>query len=259
MAVAVENIQLSKYVAESKAIEKELEMASKIQQVLVPSNLPKNKMYEFAGLYIPHNNIGGDYYDVFPVGRDELVFCIADISGKGVAAALVMATLQAYLNAIEKFNLEDERFIQRLNNKVMSTTNGEKFITLFIAKYNIRTRELTYINAGHNPPILVNDEREELLKDGCTLLGMFEEIPKLKVGKAFVSAGTSILCYTDGLTELENNRDYQFGLDRTRLFLQKNHNLGPDTFIHSLYDQLVKYKGERLFSDDISVLIGKFL
>ncbi len=259
VAVAVENIQLTKYETENKALEKELEMASKIQQVLVPSNLPKNKMYEFAGLYIPHNNIGGDYYDVFPTNRDELFFCIADISGKGVAAALVMATLQAYLNAIESIHLDDERFIQRLNNKVMSTTNGEKFITMFMATYNIRSRELTYINAGHNPPILVNDEREELLSDGCTLLGMFEEIPKLKVGRTFVSPGTSILCYTDGLTELENHQDYQFGLDRLRVFVQKNHNLGSDTFIHSLYDNVVKYKGERLFSDDISVLMGKFL
>ncbi|HNL84058.1 MAG TPA: hypothetical protein PKO18_02400, partial [Chitinophagales bacterium] len=99
ITVAVENKRLFKRELEKKQFDKELELASKVQGMLIPNKLPKNTMYEFAGLYLPFKGIGGDYYDVIHINKDEFVFCIADISGKGVAAALVMANLQAYLNA----------------------------------------------------------------------------------------------------------------------------------------------------------------
>ncbi|MEZ5001808.1 MAG: PP2C family protein-serine/threonine phosphatase [Chitinophagales bacterium] len=259
ITIAVENERLWKKEKQKLAMDKELEVAAHVQKTLVPSKLPKNTMYEFAGFYLPHKSIGGDYYDVININRDEIVFCIADISGKGVAAALVMANLQAYLNAIEQFDLEDPRFIQRLNYKVFSITNGDKFITLFIAKYNIITRELTYINAGHNLPILMRDNKEILLKKGCTILGAMEEIPFITFGKEKITKGTTIVCFTDGLTELEDDNGKQYSFDRLRLFTQKNYQLSPEIFIKSLNDNLAKFKGTQLFNDDISLLTCKFL
>lgn len=260
ISIEVENQRLWQRERDKVSLDTELEVAARIQNTLVPSALPNNNLYEFAGSYVPHKNIGGDYYDVININRDELVFCIADISGKGVAAALVMANLQAYLNAIENFDLEDKRFIERLNHKVFSITNGEKFITLFIAKYNIRSRELIYINAGHNWPILIrgNDNKEILLKNGCTLLGAMEEIPTITYGRESIPKGSTIVTYTDGLTELENEEGKQYTLDRLRLFTMRNHQLSPSIFIKSLNNNLAKFKGGRLFSDDISLLTCKF-
>jgi sigma-B regulation protein RsbU (phosphoserine phosphatase) len=258
VAVAVENQRLWTKEKRKLAFDKELELASKIQNLLVPGKLPKNKLYEFAGFYLPHKSIGGDYYDVININHSEFVFCIADISGKGVAAALVMANLQAYLNAIENFNLDDPSFIGRLNSKVFSVTGGDKFITLFIAKYNILKRELIYINAGHNPPILTRNGEEQLLDKGCTVIGAMEEIPHLTYGKEPIPVGSAILCYTDGLTELENDSGRQFSMKRLRLFTQQNYQLSPDVFVKSLTDQLARFKGQQLFNDDISVLACKF-
>ncbi len=258
IAVAVENQKLFRRNEAKKLIKQELDIAAKVQKMLVPNKLPQNNLYEFFGIYIPHHGIGGDYYDVINLNNNEIVFCIADISGKGIAAALIMANLQAYLNAFDDITL-DERFIQKLNNKIYSITNGERFITLFIAKYNILTKELYYVNAGHNPPILYNEEGEILLKEGCTLLGMFEEIPKISFGKVHIIPNTTIVCYTDGITELADEHNQQYSSKRLRLFTRKNYRLGPEVFTKTLYDNITKYKGTTLFNDDVSVLCCKFL
>jgi sigma-B regulation protein RsbU (phosphoserine phosphatase) len=259
IAVAVENQRLLSKEKKKFAFEKELELASRIQNLLVPGKLPKNNLYEFAGFYLPHKSIGGDYYDVINLNHNEFVFCIADISGKGVAAALVMANLQAYLNAIENYNLEDPSFIRRLNRKVFSVTDGDKFITLFVAKYNILTHELTYVNAGHNPPILMREGREVLLEKGCTIIGAMEEIPFITYGREQLPQGSSILCFTDGLTELENDQGELYSMKRLREFTLQNYHLGADDFIDALTLQLEEFKGKRMFNDDISVLACKIL
>ena len=119
ITVAVENKRLFKKEVEKKQFDKELDLASKVQGMLIPKKLPKNNMYEFAGLYLPYKGIGGDYYDVIHINKDEFVFCIGDISGKGVAAALVMANLQAYLNATLGLGFKKESLIERLNQKII--------------------------------------------------------------------------------------------------------------------------------------------
>ncbi len=257
ITVAVENKRLFKREVEKKNYDKELELASKVQGMLIPNKLPKNTMYEFAGLYLPFKGIGGDYYDVIHINKDEFVFCIADISGKGVAAALVMANLQAYLNATLGLGFSKEKLIEKLNQKIYSITNGENFITLFIAKYNIISRELEYLNAGHIPPILVHGNRVELLECGTTLLGIFEELPKIAFGKIHIKPDTTILCFTDGLSELENSDDEVMGVERLKQFALTHHKLGAELFNKILFDSISKFKGNALFNDDISVLTAK--
>lgn len=259
ITVAVENKRLFKKEVEKKQYDKELDLASKVQGMLIPKKLPKNNMYEFAGLYLPYKGIGGDYYDVIHINKDEFVFCVGDISGKGVAAALVMANLQAYLNATLTLNLNGRKLIENLNQKIFSITNGENFITLFIAKYNILTKELIYVNAGHVPPILVHNDKIEELEIGSTLLGVFEELPSLHFGKIEIKPNTTIIAFTDGLSELENEEGEQFGIDRLKKIAKINYRVGPEVFNKILYDELSKFKGNVLFNDDISVLTGKFL
>lgn len=259
ITVAVENKRLFKKEVEKKQFDKELDLASKVQGMLIPKKLPKNNMYEFAGLYLPYKGIGGDYYDVIHINKDEFVFCIGDISGKGVAAALVMANLQAYLNATLGLGFKKESLIERLNQKIYSITNGDNFITLFIAKYNIISRELEYLNAGHVPPFLVHNDEVESLEIGSTLLGIFEELPKIQFGCITIKPNTTIVSFTDGLTEMENEEGEQFGSERLLQFTRNNYRLGPDIFNKILYDYVSKFKGNVLFNDDISVLTGKFL
>jgi len=259
ITVAIENKRLLKREVEKKQFDKELELASKVQNMLIPRKLPKNHFYEFSGLYLPHKSIGGDYYDVINVSKDEFVFCIGDISGKGIAAALVMANLQAYLNASLSFKLENSRsFIDQLNSKVFSITNGDNFITLFIGKYNIITRELHYINAGHNPPILLNGNEILYLEKGCTLLGVFEEIPRVETGVVVLQPGATIVTYTDGLTELEDESGDLYSVERLEAFTKRHHHFSAEVFLKILYDAISKFKGECLFNDDVSALVGKF-
>lgn len=258
ITVAIENKRLFKKEIETKQFDKELDLASKVQGMLIPKKLPKNNMYEFAGLYLPYKGIGGDYYDVIHLNKDEFVFCIGDISGKGVAAALVMANLQAYLNATLGLNLQKNVLIEKLNQKIYSITNGENFISLFMAKYNIVTREIEYFNAGHIPPILINDDEVISLESGSTLLGIFEELPSITFATVKVKPNTSLFCVTDGLTELENDKGVQFGTERFLQLIKENYKLSPEIFNKILFDNVSKFKGNMLFNDDVSVLTAKF-
>ena len=259
ITVAVENKRLFRKEVEKKQFDKELDLASKVQGMLIPKKLPKNNMYEFAGLYLPYKGIGGDYYDVIHINKDEFVFCIGDISGKGVAAALVMANLQAYLNATLGLGFKKETLIEKLNQKIYSITNGENFITLFIAKYNIITRELEYLNAGHVPPLLIHEDTVELLEKGSTLLGIFEELPKVEFGSITIKPDTTIVSFTDGLSEMEDEDGSQFGQKRLTEFALLHYHLSPETFNKLLYESVSIFKGNVLFNDDISVLTAKFL
>ncbi|MCO5248603.1 MAG: SpoIIE family protein phosphatase [Chitinophagales bacterium] len=259
ITLVIENKRLIQEELEKKDFEKDMELASKIQGMIIPNKLPNNHLYKFSGLYLPHRSIGGDYYDVININKDEFLFCIGDISGKGVAAALVMANLQAYLNASPPYDLNNGRvLIDRLNQKILSITNGEKFITLFIAKYNILSRELLYINAGHNPPILMNGEDLISLDKGCALLGILEQIPSVSIGRVLLEKNAVVLAYTDGLSELENESGDFYGTQRLKQFLIKNKTSSLDDISKNLYLELVQFKGRKSFNDDVSVLLGEF-
>ncbi len=259
LTIVIENKKMIHRELEKKDLEKDLELATKIQGMIIPKKLPKNSIYSFAGLYRPHRSIGGDYYDVININKDEFVFCIGDISGKGVAAALVMANLQAYLNAGINFDFENGReLIDRLNNKIYSITNGEKFITLFLAKYNIVTRELQYINAGHNPPFLKNGSVLIQLKKGCAILGILDQIPRVEIGKVILDKDAKILSYTDGLTEQANDSGEVFGMERVGDFVNNSNNLELDDFVYNLYEKMISFKGSMEVKDDVSILAGRF-
>jgi len=260
ITMAVENKRLFKRELEKKEFDKEMELASRVQGMIIPKRLPKNHIYEFAGLYLPHRSIGGDYYDVININKDEFVFCMGDISGKGVAAALVMANLQSYLNASPPVDMDNGReLVDRLNSKILSITNGDKFITLFIAKYNILTRELHYLNAGHNPPVLINGDEVIKLDKGCALLGILEQIPKVQTGKLILKPGALVVTYTDGLTDLENTAKEIYGEQRLKHFTVNNYTKNAEDFVKSLFASISDFKGEVDFNDDVSVLVGKFL
>lgn len=256
--VAVENKKLFNSQIQQEVMRKELEFAAKMQSMLIPSDLPNNDVVEMASVYLPHHDIGGDYYDCLEISETELLFCIGDISGKGIAAALLMANFQANLRGeVSKLDNLGE-FVQYLNVKVNQITKGEKFITLFIGVYNSETRMLRYVNAGHNPPLLLkNDEVIELDK-GCTLLGMFEELPVLRIGKEKIPEGAVLINYTDGLIDFESGAGEYFSQERLESFLINNGNLQMEDFNRKLLKYVSDFKGEGLFIDDITILSCRF-
>jgi len=141
--------------------------------------LPDTPNIKVKSFYHPHYEIGGDYYDFIQLDEENVGFCIADVSGKGIAAAIVMSNFQANLRAQFNAHVTLPDLIGILNSRLYANARGEKFITLFLAKYNTRTRVLEYINAGHNPPIFyeVNSKELAYLSKGCVGLGMIDEIP----------------------------------------------------------------------------------
>lgn len=254
IVVAVENRRLFNRQLKQEGMKKELDLAAQMQNMLIPSDFPKNKAYEIGAVYLPHQEVGGDYYDFIQLTEDEIIFVIADISGKGVAAALLMANFQATLRAMVKQKLEPDKFVRILNKSVNKITKGEKFITMFMGKYNMRSRELLYVNAGHNPPILLNKQNVKQLDSGTTILGMFDKLPFVNIGKIKIQPNSLLITYTDGLTDVENELFEHYEIEKLIEFTKKHSKLKIDDFNNRLIDELVEFKGQQVFTDDITLL-----
>ncbi|RLD82907.1 MAG: serine/threonine protein phosphatase [Bacteroidetes bacterium] len=204
--VAIENKRLFNENLERERIRKEMELASEVQNMLVPNinEFKKDDHIGVSGFYLPHYEIGGDYYDIFRLNDHEVGFCIADVSGKGISAALLMSNFQANVRALFVSSIHLTDIVTILNERVIRSVQGEKFITLFIARYDYNTRQLRYINAGHNPPIIYNKETKELtyLTEGCIGMGMMDSIYNIEEGDFELTHNSKLLCYTDGLVEI---------------------------------------------------------
>ena len=257
IAVAIENKNLVNESLRQEGMKKELELASDMQAMLLPTSLPSNNNLDIAVFYQSHQQVGGDYYDFIELSDDEVCFCIADVSGKGVSAAMLMSNFQANLRALVHYSATLGELIDALNRKVLESAKGEKFITLFVAKYNIKTREMNYVNAGHNPPFLISDDIT-LLKAGCPGLGMLDEIPLITEGRISIPAGSSLFCYTDGLVETENEQNKEYGMEGLEESLKKNRAKKPSEINTNVLIDLKIYKGRTNYADDIALLSCKF-
>jgi len=258
IAVAIENKRLFKKQLEQERLKRELELAVQVQNMLIPGVLPRNNEFEFDGVYHPHEGVGGDYYDFIELGDQEMAFCIADISGKGIAAALLMSNFQASLHSlINRKYLSVIEFATLLNERVLKTTKGDKFITFFIARYHKRKKRLLYLNCGHNPPIMFMNNEVHRLDKGCTVLGAFKKLPGIEWGQIQMNDDAFFLLYTDGLTDLRNEEGDFFDENRVVEFVKENNTLAVDDFNKRLLDRLDVFKGELGFPDDISFLSAK--
>lgn len=254
--VAIENIRLFRESIKQIGFRKELELASRMQSMLIPkaSVLPKNERILVSSYYKPHQEVGGDYFDFIPMSDDEFGFCIADVSGKGMSAALLMSNFQASLRALFTKEIPLSILVERLNERVMSNANCEKFITMFVGRYNFKSHELEYINAGHNPPLLYEIETEHLsmLKSGCVGLGMLDFIPYVIKGHCYISGNTKLLCYTDGLVELVEEDKISMA---TQLLEEQLSNANSiEDNIQRIKKKLMIEEGNKAIFDDITML-----
>jgi phosphoserine phosphatase RsbU/P len=256
IVVAIENMRFFKESLRQEALKKEMELASKMQNMLIPSSsiLPRNDKIYMTAFYLPHFDVGGDYYDYIELNRNEFGFCIADVSGKGMSAALLMSNFQANLRALFTYDISLDALIEKLNERVLHSANGEKFITLFVGKFNYKTRELQYINAGHNQPMMYLKVKKELtlLNKGCVGIGMIDEIPIIRKGSLTIEEPAKILCYTDGLVELIDGKQVSFGTKEIEDCIMNNHSI--DDNIKAIIKKQGIFEGSAAIFDDISML-----
>ena len=253
IVVALENKKLFRERMESERFKREMELAQEVQNMLIPIRLHKETAVEIGAKYFPHQNIGGDYFDFIRVNDDEFLWCIADVSGKGISAALLMANFQASHRAWAAVEDDLTNIVKRLNQIVVKNTKGERFITLFVAKYNEKTRQLKYINAGHNPSILYSRGKAVPLKFGTTMIGAFDDLPFLNQGTETVEPGSLIFNYTDGLMDYDIPVTKTWNEEKLLQFVIGNGELSPDKFNQTLLDHLnLIVKGKPI--DDITLL-----
>ncbi len=258
--VAIENIRLFQESLEQERIKKELELASKMQSLLIPDNedLPSNECLSVTGFYQPHYSIGGDYYDCLRLSDTSWGFCIADVSGKGISAALLMANFQANLRALYTDEIRLEDLVRKLNTRVVESAHGEKFITLFIAKYDCVSRELQYINAAHNPPVVYFSRDDRLLKLNSTTVGvgMLDEMPSVRRESLRIDQHAKIICYTDGLSELPDESGKEIGTRTIERSIRNKQDIRKN-IADLIREEEITPDNPRCF-DDVSILGVEF-
>ena len=254
--VAIENKKLARRQLEQEAFRKELEIASDVQQFLFPERLPNTELLKIEASYLPHVRIGGDYYDYIPINKNQFLICVADVSGKGIPAALMMSNFQASLRTLlrQTPNLTD--IVEALNYQVLENAKGEKFITFFAAIYDVRLKTMVYVNAGHNPPLLIKQNEVKFLEDGSTVLGALHPLPFVNEGFLTNLDDFLLFSYTDGLTETINEEGKEFGIESVVSYFNTGENYLKDlkSIHHDLIVQLDAFKGTNGYRDDITIL-----
>lgn len=200
---------------DGQLMKKDLEVAARMQKSLIPTDLFSNNFFQASGLYMPNYEVGGDFYDVIPINDYKIGFCIGDISGKGINAAIIMSHFIGFIRSILIKNIPLEETIALINKKMYELVGGEKYITLFLGIYNSEDKRLVYINSGHLPIPIYDENEMEWLDKGTTILGMFPELPFIELGKKFISSQQKLLLYTDGLLNL--NIDHEPFLSKGEL------------------------------------------
>jgi sigma-B regulation protein RsbU (phosphoserine phosphatase) len=217
--VSFENKKLFKEALEKQKLEEELEIAKTIQQKLLPSKLPELKNFEIAALSVSSKQVGGDYYDVIKLNEKDYVVAIGDVSGKGVPASLLMANLQAFLKSICKQGLTIDSATGVINDLVTENTSDGRFITFFWGILDDEFKSFKYVNAGHNPPLLIRNNKIQRLEKGGIILGVMKTFTPYLQEEIFLQSGDLIVLFTDGITEAKNLEDEDFSDERFESFL----------------------------------------
>jgi sigma-B regulation protein RsbU (phosphoserine phosphatase) len=255
IVVALENKRLNQEHIKQIEVQKELDLAQRMQSLLIPQKLPNNKFIKVEAFYKPHSEIGGDYYDVVKLDQKRTAFCMADVSGKGISAALLMANFQANLRALLPLTNNLNELVVACNQKIIEAANYEKFITLFIAIYDKESKQLEYLNAGHQAAICIQKNQVKLLQTGSTVLGMFDKLPTISSDKIKIEKGDKLYCYTDGLSELSNASGEQIETEGLAKLIQSKPSIS--TAIKSI-KKYIEASALSENKDDISFLAVDF-
>jgi len=235
----------------------ELEIAKQVQARLFPQTLPPLRTLEYAGICIQARQVGGDYYDFLELGRERLGLVIGDVAGKGIAAALLMANLQANLRSQCAIALDQpQRFLRSVNQLFCENTTDGAFATLFFAEYDEEVQRLRYANCGHLPALLLRrDNSLERLGSTCTVLGPFKEWD-CSIEERRLFSGDTLALYTDGITESFNDAGEEFGERRLIEALRRHRELSSQALLASIVDEVRRFSPHEQ-QDDITLIVAK--
>ncbi len=241
------------------AYQKELEVAGAIQNQLLISDFSRFQEVEVHAINLPQQQVGGDFYDIIKKEKGTTLVCIADVAGKGMGAALLMANLQANLRALSAQFQDLESIVFELNRILYGISNGEKFVTLFLAKIDSSNRKLSYVNVGHNYPVFVGKDILTDLESNATVLGI---LPELKVSSITIpfQTGDLLFMYTDGVVEqFDDGQRTMFGTERLNHILRSVWELSARESAEAVLSEIKSFAGNAPVHDDITLLSVKFL
>jgi sigma-B regulation protein RsbU (phosphoserine phosphatase) len=253
--IAIENAQLFEASTQKKRLESELVVASKVQKALLPERPPDFPGFEICFMNIPSRIVGGDFYDIFKLGESKLALAIGDVSGKGAPASILMAMLYAGFRSLLKVIYPVVEVVARLNNLLTETTAVGYFATFFFGIYNRNSSDLTYTNAGHDPPVLIRrDGSVYRLQTGGVVLGFLKD-QEYKQESIKLAPGDFLVLFTDGVTEVKNSAGEEFGDQRLIQFIKSHMDKNPQDLKGLLFDELKSFNTEADLEDDATFAI----
>lgn len=255
--ISIENARLFKETLEKQRLEKDLETARNIQTNLLPKTIPILANFEIAAFNRSARMVGGDYYDIVKLDNNRILFAIADVSGKGVPAALLMANIQAFLKSICKMNLPLAEATNLLNDLVAENTTMGSFITFFWGILDNERRELVYVNAGHNPPLLIRNSQIIKLKKGGMILGVMETTIPYISDVVTLDSNDAIVLFTDGITEAMNTKWEEFSDERLEELARLKYQENSQNLLSYIKTDVEKFTTGAEQSDDITCLVIK--
>ncbi|MCX6556579.1 MAG: SpoIIE family protein phosphatase [Candidatus Aminicenantes bacterium] len=258
MAISLEKFRYIGQMLEKEKMEKELQVARDIQQSFLLQQPQKFPGLDIAFLNIPSSKVGGDYYDVIPLNEREIIFSVNDVSGHGVPASLLMAIFRSSFVFQLRRGGDIASTISHLNRLIAETTEPNLYVTSFTAKLDCRTGILSYINAGHPLPLVLRGKELLMLESGSTVVGMFAEVD-YPVSSFAMQPGDRLIMYTDGVIEAENEDGEEYSLARLSAAVVGRRDLPAVAMQAALIDDLRSFCRRKDFSDDVTLMIVKYL
>ena len=253
-AQVLENARLMEERKALEILQEELRLAREIQRNLLPKEAPGVDGYGLAGHSEPAKRVGGDYFDYLDLGNQRLGLCVADVSGKGITAALLMSNVQATIRGQARLAPDAGACMSHSNEMLYASTDSNKFVTMFYGVLDTANHRLEFCNAGHNPPIMLSDGGEStLLETGGPVLGVMPGFP-YEWNEVEFRPGWTLLVYSDGFSEALNRRLEEFGDDRLRKSAEDHASLRPDDLVKTLLAEVSEFCGDAPQADDMTMM-----
>lgn len=255
-SIRIEKARLMEEKLERERLEHELKLAAEIQQGLQPAVFPCLENYEFDGISLSCYEVGGDYYDFIQNGQ-KVILALGDVSGKGTSAALMMASLHAAIHTQIALNLDLEKTVYAVNQYLVKNTPQNRFVTLFIGELDCENGTLKFINAGHEPALVVRKNGEvEKLTSNSLPLGLFETL-EFSAQQTQLLSGDVLVVFSDGVSEATAPNGEEFGIERLTEVIKANLNLSAAGLRDKIDSALSKFTNNASFRDDVTLLIAK--
>ena len=259
VAIIIEKVMLHEQLIEKKRLEGQLEVARQVQLELLPAKDPQLAGYDISAYNFPTEEVSGDYYDWVKIFDDQISLVIADVSGKGVPAALLMAFLRASLRAATHIGYSPHVSMAKVNYLLWESIERNQFVTAFYGILDVTNRTLSYTNAGHNPPLLFTaDGKHQFIERGSLPLGMFKDTRYHEYYQT-IEPGEMLVLYTDGVTEAQNLKGEEYGRDRLARAVKANRNLNARDLIAALHKEVIGWTDGKGATDDVTFFVIKAL